>query len=65
MPALTATSRPGYWHFERVHREVLDRAWPCTRCHKELSPFRAAGHTIDRIAQIDTCATCHVAPQAK
>ena len=49
LPALTARSRAGYWHFERVHREVLDRAWTCTRCHKELAPFTAGAHRIDRI----------------
>ena len=27
LEALVATARPGYWHFERVHRLVLDRNW--------------------------------------
>ena len=65
LPALTAISRDGYWHFERVHRVVLDRAWTCTRCHKELAPFTAATHKIDRMLQVDTCVGCHVLPQVK
>jgi succinate dehydrogenase/fumarate reductase flavoprotein subunit len=63
LPALTASARAGYWHFERVHRSVLDRSWSCTRCHQKLAPFDAKAHRIDRTAQIDTCVACHVAPQ--
>ena len=65
VPALTATPRPGYWHFEQVHREVLDRKWACTRCHRELSPFTHGAHRIDPVAQIDTCIGCHVTPQPR
>jgi succinate dehydrogenase/fumarate reductase flavoprotein subunit len=65
LPALTSTSRAGYWHFERAHRVVLDRAWTCTRCHKEVSRFPGAAHKIDRVAQIDICVGCHVSPQVK
>jgi uncharacterized protein len=54
--------RPGYWHFEQVHAAVLDRSLECTACHAELAPFRARSHKIDPIAQISTCATCHVGP---
>ncbi len=58
--ALTARPRAGYWHFERVHRAVLDRGWTCTQCHGDLVPFNAATHRVDRLAQIDTCVACHV-----
>ena len=65
LPALTGRSRAGFWHFEQVHRSVLDRSWSCTRCHRELAPFAAKTHRIDPVAQIDTCVACHVAPQPK
>lgn len=65
MDSPAANERCVTWHFERVHRVVLDRAWTCTRCHKELAPFTAAAHRIDRMSQIDTCVTCHVTPQTR
>ena len=54
------SSRKGYWHFERVHRIVLDRGWQCDSCHAELTPFDASRHKIDRLAQIAACARCHL-----
>ena len=58
---LTETPRPGYWHFEQVHRVVLDQSLACVGCHEELAPFRAAHHKISRTAQIGNCVRCHVA----
>ena len=58
---LTAQSRPGYSHFERVHRTVIDEQLNCGTCHRELAPFDAAAHTIDRMAQTQNCAHCHLA----
>jgi predicted oxidoreductase len=55
-----ATSRKGYWHFEHVHRIVLDRAWNCDSCHAELAPFNPSQHKIDPVAQIAACARCHL-----
>lgn len=54
-----ATSRKGYWHFERVHSRVIENQWACTGCHAELAPFHAASHRIDRIAQVESCVRCH------
>src|SRR4029077_7312693 len=42
-----AISRKGYWHFDHVHRIVLDRAWDCNSCHAELAPFNPSRHKID------------------
>ncbi|MBS0394246.1 MAG: FAD-binding protein [Proteobacteria bacterium] len=57
---LTATQRPGYWHFERVHLAVQEERRDCATCHGELAgPFDARTHRIDRVHQIETCGTCH------
>lgn len=29
--------REGYWHFERVHRKVLEQKYECVQCHADLS----------------------------
>jgi flavocytochrome c len=60
MPKLLATSRPGYRHFELVHQAVTERKLPCVACHAEMAPFRAGSHQIDRVAQVQTCAVCHL-----
>ena len=62
---LTASSRPGYWHFERVHRRVLQDELGCVTCHAEMTPFQPGRHTIDREAQIAACAYCHLARRAE
>lgn len=62
MQNLLAAARKGYWHFERVHRVVEERKLPCLQCHAEMSPFRAASHKIDRLAQLNTCGFCHLPP---
>jgi succinate dehydrogenase/fumarate reductase flavoprotein subunit len=57
---LIATPRKGYWHFERVHKLVLDRAWECQSCHSEMSPFDAKQHRTNGLAQIAACSRCHL-----
>jgi uncharacterized protein len=60
VPTLVAQTRPGYWHFERVHRVVLERQYDCSKCHAELGPYYDPGtHHIDRVAQARVCTTCH------
>ena len=59
---LIATPRPGYWHFERVHRMAGESKLTCMTCHADMSPFRAGEHTIDPMAQIDACTHCHLPP---
>jgi succinate dehydrogenase/fumarate reductase flavoprotein subunit len=57
---LVATHREGYWHFERVHQVVIENKYECVKCHAEMKPFRASDHKIDRVAQIENCASCHL-----
>ena len=61
LPARIAKPRHGYWHFEAVHRVVLERGADCRGCHAELAPFRADNHRINSQALATTCVQCHVA----
>ncbi len=61
LAVLIAKPRSGYWHFEKAHRVVLERRQGCVECHAEMSPYEARHHRINRLAQIATCASCHVA----
>ena len=54
-------SRPGYGHFERVHRIVLSEQGNCGTCHAELAPYDPLAHEIDRVAQTANCVHCHLA----
>jgi flavocytochrome c len=57
---LTLQTRPGYWHFEKVHRVVLAKQYDCMKCHAELGPtYEPARHHIDRAAQVRVCTVCH------
>jgi uncharacterized protein len=58
--ALVITPRPGYWHFERSHRLVLENKLECAKCHGEMSAtFDPQRHRIDRWLQSGICSTCH------
>jgi len=63
LEALVLTSRPGYSHFEKVHRVVMDKAFACRTCHEEMFPIDLDRHRIDAVRQIDTCKNCHVATE--
>ncbi len=63
LPALLATSRQGYSHFEKVHRVVLEKDFTCRTCHEEMFPIDLGSHRIDALRQIDTCKNCHVATE--
>ena len=56
---LVATERPGYLHFERAHRIVLERNDPCIQCHGEFDPVPTGSHQFDRLAQVENCSLCH------
>jgi flavocytochrome c len=57
---LTLQTRPGYWHFEKVHRVVLARQYDCGRCHAELGTvYDPTTHHIDRTQQPRVCVNCH------
>ncbi|MBI5083684.1 MAG: FAD-binding protein [Acidobacteria bacterium] len=57
---LVGSPRPGFYHFERAHAIVVERSLSCQVCHAEMAPFEPGDHKIDRAAQIDTCAVCHL-----
>ena len=56
---LVATERPGYLHFERAHRTVLERNDQCVQCHGEFDPVPTGSHQFDRLAQVENCFLCH------
>jgi len=60
LPALVSQPRPGYWHFEQVHRRVASGGMDCAACHSELSPtYLPAVHRINPAALAQACAKCH------
>jgi flavocytochrome c len=61
--ALVETSRPGYSHFEKVHRVVMEKSFACSTCHREMFPIDLNRHRIDALSQIETCKNCHVATE--
>ena len=61
LPELVSEARPGYSHFERVHRVVMGEQQNCGACHAELIPFEPLAHAIDRFAQTANCVHCHLA----
>lgn len=60
LQTLVSTPRKGYWHFERVHKLVLERARECRTCHAELTPFVASRHRTDPLSQTAACSSCHL-----
>jgi predicted oxidoreductase len=56
-----AKTRSGYWHFERVHRLILERKQDCRACHAELAPYRAEVHHISPQSLTGSCVQCHTA----
>jgi len=61
--SLVNDNRAGYWHFERVHRVVIERNLECSSCHARMSTrFDIATHKVDRLAQSYNCQVCHGAP---
>ena len=59
LPQLVDQKRPGYDHFERVHRIVLNEQYACVSCHSEMAPVRMESHRFDRAVQAENCARCH------
>ncbi len=54
-----ADTRPGYWHFEKVHAKVLLQKLDCRGCHGELSPYREDDHRINSRVLTAACMRCH------
>jgi succinate dehydrogenase/fumarate reductase flavoprotein subunit len=56
-----AERRPGYWHFEAVHRVTQERGTDCRQCHAELVPYEESRHWIHYPSLTATCFHCHTA----
>jgi hypothetical protein len=56
---LLARPRDGYWHFEMVHKTVVERRYECGRCHSAQLPFASVVTRQQRAAQTDVCVNCH------
>jgi predicted CXXCH cytochrome family protein len=56
---LLARPRDGYWHFEMVHKTVVERRYECTRCHSAQLPFAPLVTRQQRSAQTEVCVNCH------
>src|SRR5262249_37784171 len=61
LPSEIAQPRPGFWHFELVHRVVLERHTDCRSCHAELAPYREGRHQINSLNLTASCVQCHIA----
>lgn len=62
LPQLVGENREGFWHFEQVHHQVLQRGNDCADCHSEVAPaVMGDTHRIipRRLAQ--SCVACHIA----
>jgi predicted oxidoreductase len=56
---LLSSSRNGYWHFEMVHKTVVEREYACTRCHSAVVPPAPLVTRAQRAAQTEICINCH------
>jgi succinate dehydrogenase/fumarate reductase flavoprotein subunit len=57
----TAIEKPrsGYWHFERVHKIVLETHRECATCHSGMGEPATPQHRIDPLIQASGCTVCH------
>jgi uncharacterized protein len=51
--------RSGYWHFERVHKTVLDTHLECTQCHAGMGEPSTPQHRVNPLIQANNCTVCH------
>ncbi|MBP89603.1 MAG: hypothetical protein CMJ64_23315 [Planctomycetaceae bacterium] len=63
MDELLAKPRPGYWHFEKVHRRSLERGIDCRHCHSDMTPYDPEHHRTNHQSLAATCVLCHVAQE--
>jgi predicted oxidoreductase len=61
LAALFEKPRTGYWHFEQVHRIVLDSHLDCSQCHFGIGAPATPQHRINPLTQAGTCDVCHQA----
>jgi uncharacterized protein len=51
--------RSGYWHFERVHKIVLENQRECTTCHSGMGEPATPQHHMNPLIQANSCTVCH------
>jgi flavocytochrome c len=51
--------RAGYWHWERSHTIVIERALACTDCHSPDWPTKPATTLHQQLLKLETCRQCH------
>lgn len=51
--------RSGYWHFERVHKIVLETHRECAQCHSGMGEPSTPQHRINPLIQANSCTVCH------
>src|SRR5687767_10702399 len=56
---LLSSPRAGFWHFEQVHKTVVERGYECARCHSPQLPFAPVVTRQQRAAQTELCVNCH------
>lgn len=59
LEALAAADRPGFWHFQAVHRVILKRGQNCLLCHSEEWPTKTAETPVQHELQLRSCDQCH------
>lgn len=59
LAALVTNQRAGFWHFEVAHALVLERRQECSACHNAAWPPGPALDRPARLAQLDSCSSCH------
>jgi succinate dehydrogenase/fumarate reductase flavoprotein subunit len=51
--------RSGYWHFERVHKIVVETQRECAQCHSGMGEPATPQHRINPLIQANSCTVCH------
>jgi uncharacterized protein len=59
LPTLIDRPRTGYWHFERVHKIVLETRRECSQCHSGMGAPSTPQHRINPLIQANSCSVCH------
>jgi uncharacterized protein len=59
MQSMVDNPRRGFWHFERVHKLVLESEQKCQDCHGGMGEPGTVQHRIRLRAEAKTCDVCH------
>jgi uncharacterized protein len=59
LQSLVEKPRNGYWHFERVHKIVLETHRECLQCHGGMGEPATPQHRISPLIQANSCTVCH------